>query len=195
MHGLINRALQGFLTDTYGSACWAASAAAAGLPADGLDPLHPGDSARTDALMVAAAARTGRPREALLEDLGTWLIFGRGLDWLRRLLRFGGVGFVDFLHSLDDLPGRARLALPDLVLPPIEVTELSGNRFRITTAGSWDGFGHILVGALRAMADDYGALAMLDHDGRHEGAEVLSVELLDQSFAEGRGFQLAAAGG
>lgn len=195
MHGLINRALQGFLMDTYGAPCWADCATAAGLPPEGLDPLHPGDAAVTDALLAAAAVRTARPREALLEDLGTWLIFGRGLDWLRRLLRFGGGDFVDFLHSLDDLPGRARLALPDLVLPPIEVTERSSNRFQIVTQGAWDGFGHILVGALRAMADDYGALAMLDHDGRHDGAEVLSVELLDHTFAAGRGFQLAARGG
>lgn len=194
MHGLINRALQGFLQDTYGVTCWAACAGAAGLAPDGLDPLHPCDPAVTDALLDAAVAQTGRPREALLEDLGTYLIFGRGLDWLRRLLRFGGVGFVDFLHSLDDLPERARLALPDLVLPSIEVTELSSNRFGIATRTGWDGFGHVLVGALRAMADDYGALAMLDHDGRRDGVEVVSVELLDQSFAEGRRFQLAAQG-
>lgn len=192
MHGLINRSIQAFLRDTYGAEAWAAVAASAGLSRDGFEALRPYDDALTDAVLAAAMARLGRSRDSLLEDLGTWLVFGRGMDWLRRLLRFGGVGFVDFVHSLDDLPDRARLAVPDLVLPAIEVEELSPNRYRIRARSGWDGFGHVLVGALRAMADDYGALVMLDHDGRHDGAESVWVELLDHSFAEGRRFRLAA---
>jgi len=195
MHGLINRSIQGFLRDTYGAQAWADIAAAAGLGTEGVEALQSYDDALTDAVLAAAAGRIGRSRAALLEDMGTYLIFGQSLGWLRRLLRFGGAEFVDFLHSLDDLPDRARLAVPDLVLPPIEVTEHSANRFTVATRTGWDGYGHVLVGALRAMADDYGALAMLDHDGRRDGTETISVELLDQSFAEGRRFRLAAQGG
>jgi hypothetical protein len=194
MHGLINRSIQCFLRDTYGVAVWADVAQAAGLPPEGVEALQIYDDALTERVLAAAAARIGRNRHALLEDLGTYLIFGQGLGWLRRLLRFGGVGFVDFLHSLDDLPDRARLAVPDLALPPIEVTEHTANRFTLSTRTAWDGFGHVLVGALRAMADDYGTLAMLDHDGRRDGVETVSVELLDQSFAEGRRFRLAGQG-
>jgi hypothetical protein len=195
MHGLINRSIQHFLRDTYGAAAWDDVARAAQVPQDGFEALERYDDAVTDRVLAAASARIGRGRDALLEDLGTWLVFGRDTGWLRRLLRFSGVGFVDFLHSLDDLPDRARLAVPDLVLPPIEVTEHSVNRYTLATRTSWEGFGHVLVGALRAMADDYGALAMLEHDGRQDGVETLSIELLDQAFAAGRRFRLSGVGG
>ncbi len=195
MHGLINRSIQCFLRDTYGAQVWADISAATGIGAEGFEALQEYDDALTDAVLDAAALRLARSRDALLEDLGTWLIFGQGLGWLRRLLRFGGAGFVDFLHSLDDLPDRARLALPDLVLPRLEVAEHSANRFTITARGGWPGVGLVLMGALRAMADDYGALAILEHEGQAfdpaGGAERVCIELLDQSFAEGRRFRLA----
>ena len=53
------------------------------------------------------------------------------------------------------------------------------------------GVGHVVVGLLRAMADDYGALVLLDHQGADDGAEVVSIHLLDQRHTEGRRFDLA----
>ncbi len=59
----------------------------------------------------------------LLEDLGTYLVSHPNVQGLRRLLRFGGAGFIDFLHSLDELHDRARLAVPDLDLPQLELRD------------------------------------------------------------------------
>ena len=55
----------------------------------------------------------GRPVAGMMEDLGTYLIMNPSFPAVRRLLRFSGVTFLDFLHSLDDLPDRVRLAVPD----------------------------------------------------------------------------------
>ncbi len=52
-----------------------------------------------------------------------------------------------------------------------------------------------MVGVLRAMADDYGALALLDYRGRKDEVETISVELLDMRFAEGRHFELGQRAG
>jgi hypothetical protein len=49
-------------------------------------------------------------------------------------------------------------------------------------------------GLLRAMADDYGALAVIEgEDGAGDGAAVLTIRLLDTAFAEGRAFTLGRA--
>ena len=45
---------------------------------------------------------------------------------------------------------------------------------------------------LRAMADDYGALVLLDHLGTGADGEVVAIHLLERRFAEGRRFHLAA---
>ena len=195
MHGLINRSIQVFLRDTYGPALWAGVAADAGLGFENFEAMLGYDDGLTGAVIDAAALRLGRPREAVLEDLGTFLVSHPALERLRRLLRFGGVSFVDFLHSLDELPGRGRMALPDLDLPTLELRGVAAERYRLICRAPLVGIGHVIVGLLRAMADDYGALVMLEHQGAGPAGEVVSIELLEARFASGRRFDLGARAG
>lgn len=195
MHGLINRSIQNFLRDSYGAAVWAAVLREARLGIDTFEPMLTYPPEMAEALVAAAAAVLDRPREGLLEDLGTYLVSHPNLEPTRRLLRFGGEGFVDFLLTLDDLPGRARLALPDLEVPDLALADLGRGRFRLHVGPMIAGAGHVVMGLLRAMADDYGALVLLEHDGTVEGREVLSVLLLDQRHAEARHFDLALPAG
>lgn len=192
MHGLINRSIQCFLRDTYGPALWADVAREARLGFDSFEAMLTYEARLTDAVIAAAARCLDRPRETVLEDLGTYLVSHPNLEALRRLLRFGGVSFVDFLHSLEDLPGRGRLALPDLDLPHLRLADLGPGEFALYCQSPLPGAGHVMMGLLRAMADDYGALALLDHQGSGPEGEVISIALLEQRFAEGRRFDLAA---
>ena len=202
MHGLINRSLQCFLCDTYGPAVWGQVTRDAALGFDSFEALLIYDAALTDAVISAAVQVLRRPRETILEDLGTYLVSHPNTESLRRLLRFGGGNFVDFLHSLDDLPDRGHLALPDLDLPKLRLLAQGDGVFQLHTAGMITGVGHVIVGLLRAMADDYGALVLLDHAGPapidgagwHRDAEVISIQLLDQSYSAGRHFDLALPG-
>lgn len=195
MHGLINRSLQCFLRDTYGAALWGDVVAAADLPVAEFEAMLTYEDALTFRMLDAAEARLAKSRATLLEDLGTYLVSHPHNEGLRRLLRFAGVGYEDFLHSLDELPDRTRLAVSDLDLPQMELRQLSGNRYRITCSAHPPGFAHVLVGILRAMADDYGALVMLDHVGHHQQEEVIEVTLVESAFAEGRAFDLGARAG
>lgn len=194
MHGLINRSIQSFLTDTYGPVLWRRVAGAARLGFDDFEAMLEYDDTLTDAVIDAAAGALRRPRDALLEDLGTYLVSHPNREALRRLLRFGGVTFVDFLHSLDDLAGRGRLAVPELDMPHLELRARSDRQFTLVCRGPRPGYGHVMVGVLRAMADDYGALALLDHTGTIDGVDTIMIDLLEPSFAAGRPFALAARG-
>lgn len=192
MHGLINRAIQSFLADTYGPDVWAVIAREAQVPVGGFEAMLSYDAGITGAMLIAAESVLDRPREGILEDLGTYLVSHPNREGLRRLLRFGGMNFLDFLHSLEDLPDRARLALPDLDLPDLMLTDAGGDRFMMTCHSQIPGAGHIALGLLRAMADDYGALVLLDHLGTGTDGEVVAIHLLERRFAEGRRFNLAA---
>lgn len=191
MHGLINRSLQCFLRDTYGPAVWASVARDARLGFDSFEAMLTYDSAMTDAVINSAADQLDRSREAVLEDLGTYLVSHPNVEALRRLLRFGGVTFVDFLHSLEDLPGRGRMAVPDLDLPSFSLTDDGTGQFLLKCRAPVQGGGHVMMGLLRTMADDYGALVLLDHQGFRDGAEVIAINILEQSYAAGRRFDLA----
>lgn len=197
MHGLINRALERFMRDSYGPDMWQAVIAPLDLGFDTFEAMLIYEDALTPQLLAGMSRVLARPRPNLLEDMGTYLVSHPNMQALRRLLRFGGVSFEEFLHSLDDLPGRARLAVPGLELPVIELREHTASSFSLSVRAAPrqpDGFGHVLLGLLRAMADDYGALVYLEHRGAREQTEILSVALLDANFADGRDFSLGAGG-
>lgn len=193
MHGLVNTAIQSFCRDAYGGATWDRVMRASGTGLAEFEAMLTYDDAVTDEVLRAMADVLGKPREDILEDLGTYLVSHPNVESLRRLLRFGGVSFQEFLYSLDDLPDRARLAVPDLDLPALELRDHSATDYTLSVTSQLAGAGHVFVGILRAMADDYGALAFLEHAGRRAASETISVRLVEQSYAEGRQFDLAAA--
>jgi len=195
MHGMVNRALQGFLTATYGEGVWAETRSQAGLPFDEFEAMLQYPDAMTLHCVQAAAHVLHKQPNAVLEDLGTWLVTDPDLEPLRRLMRFSGASFVDFLHALEDLGDRGRLVLPDLDLPQITLERAAGGRFRVHARWAVPGIGPILMGCLRAMADDYGALAFLNLGGvAADGTECGEIQLLDAAFSQGRSFDLAQVG-
>ncbi|OSP54304.1 heme NO-binding protein [Pseudoruegeria sp. SK021] len=191
MHGLMNRAVQCFVRDTYGVEMWKALAYSADVPMAGFEAMFVYDDAMTDRMLDGATRLLNRPQESILEDIGTYIVSHPNVESLRRLLRFGGETFLEFLLSVDDLPRRARLAVPDLGLPAMEIIEGDYGAFELICRGDRPGFGHVMVGLLRTMADDYGALVVLDYEGRNGLEETISIQILQNEFTEGRPFELA----
>lgn len=199
MHGLITTAFQRFAVDTYGATFWADVVRDAGLDLTQFEPLvtyaaTAGEATAGEAVLAAMAGALQRSPDAVLEDLGTYLVSHPNSGRIRRLLRFCGAGFEDFLHSLDELPDRIRLAVPGLDVPRLDLRSAGPGRFTLT-CGPPPGFGHLMVGILRAMADDYGALVTLDHRGASQGQERIEIALVLSGYAQGRQFDLGARTG
>lgn len=192
MHGLINRAIQAFVSTTYGEAKWLRVMETAELGFTEFEAMLYYTDEQSQRLLAALEKVLDRPLNEMLEDMGTFLVSNPQVEALRRLLRFGGVNYVEFLHSLDDLPDRARLAVSDLRLPALELSEQAPGQFRLVCQPGLPGYGSVLMGVLRAMADDYGDLVFLEHSGSQDGAEVISITLVETEFAEGRSFDLGA---
>lgn len=192
MHGLINRAIECFVRDTYGVAQWGDICRIADLDFTGFEAMLSYDDCITTDVLDAACGVLKRPLDEVLEDIGTYLVSHPNVEGLRRLLRFGGVNFVEFLHSLDDLSDRARLAVADLDLPRLELREHGTGQFSLICQSDIKGYGSVLLGLLRTMADDYGALAMLEYQGGGQGIETISITLIESSYSDGRVFDLGA---
>jgi hypothetical protein len=192
MHGLLHRALQYFVREAHGPVQWEIIAREVGLENGGFEAFLDYDPQKTELLFDIAADQLGIPPIMLMEDLGTFMISHPGLESLRRLMRFGGDSFLEFVYSLEDLPGRARLAVPDLDVPELELEEDAAEGFVLHCRGGWPGLTYVLQGVLRAMADDYGALVYLDVLDYGAGDSRLGICLLDTRFAEGRAFSLRA---
>jgi len=192
MHGLINKAIQAFVVSTYGEERWAAVMDLAGLGFVEFEAMLIYPEEQSEQMLAALERVLERPLAEVLEDVGTFLVSNPQVEALRRLLRFGGVNYVEFLHSLDDLPDRARLAVSDLHLPPLELVEQAPGQFDLICQPGLPGYGFVMMGVLRAMGDDYGDLVILDHRGEQNGAEIISITLIESDFSEGRAFDLGA---
>lgn len=196
MYGLLLRSIQAYLRATFGTVVWARVLRRAGQPPEGFEPMLPYDADVLDQVVGACTAVLNRPAEVILEDVGTYLVAAPGNQALRRLLRFGGATFPEFLASLDELPERGKLALPGLELPAITLTERGPGHFGLHCGCTVPAVFPMALGALRAMADDYGALVLIDPemtcpDGVR-GA-TLGIHLLELDHGAGRRFDLAPA--
>ncbi|UWR27429.1 heme NO-binding domain-containing protein [Sulfitobacter sp. S223] len=192
MHGLINHSFQSFMRDSYGERAWLEVAARAGITPPSFEAMLSYDDAITPAVLNAMALVLRRSSDEVMEDIGTYLVTHPNTEAVRRLLRFGGMNFEDFLYSLDDLPDRARMAVSDLRLPAIELHSHEAGRYSLICESPIAGFGHLMMGVLRVMADDYGTLAVLDLEQSETGRETVQIQLIETDYSNGRVFDLGA---
>ena len=163
MHGLVNRGLQAYVRDIFTPEIWEDACTAAGLSFFNFETMLTYEDGITDRLVDAVAQALGRKRPEVLEDFGTYVVSEEKLSAVRKLLRFGGEDFEEFLHSLEDVHERAKIALPDLDVPQFELETLGEDSYRLHYRFHKRGFGAVFLGLLRGMADDYGALVLIDH--------------------------------
>jgi Haem-NO-binding len=187
MDALMLRSLQNYVLDTFGLDHWQQVCNRAELPGETFEPMLRYDPGTADRVAQVAAGVLGRPADAIWEDVGTYLVTNPDREGVRRLLRFGGMSYADFLFSLEELPGRARLALPDLELPELTLNEVGPDRFDLRCRSSVRGTQHVLLGMLTAMADDYGALCVIEP----EDEDCTRIAILDTRHAKARRFDLA----
>ncbi|WP_159963552.1 heme NO-binding domain-containing protein [Profundibacterium mesophilum] len=197
MHGLFNRALQCFLRDTYGDRVWQSVRKLSALKIEEFEPMLVYDDVLTWRVLASASRLLDKPQEILLEDLGTYLVSHPTMGRVRRLLRFGGDSYVDFLHSLDDLRDRVLLAMPELEFPVLCLTQDGDGHYALCCEQLPYRLYHVALGMLRAMADDYGALVYLECSAPAPGVArsndcAITIRLLSAQFTAGRSFDLSA---
>lgn len=192
MHGLINRSFQNYMTDSYGRDAWLRVAARADVSPPDFEAMLPYEDSVATEVLDSMGVVLGRARGEIMEDVGAYLVSHPNTEAVRRLLRFGGVNFEDFLHSLDDLPDRAHMAVSDLHIPAIELHGHGEGDFSLICDSPLAGFGHLMMGILRVMADDYGVLALLELEEPGNGKEIVRIQMVAADFADGRTFDLGA---
>ena len=169
MHGMFNRGLQCFVRDIYGAEVWEETCLRAELPYFNFETMLHYEDSVTDRVLQTLAKVIGRTVDELLEDFGTYAVSEERLAIVRRLLRFGGDTYEEFLHSLEDVHDRAIMALPDLDMPYLLLTPHSDKEFTLHYRFTKQGYGSFFLGLLRGMADDYGALVVISHEHCRRG--------------------------
>ena len=192
MLGVVNKVIEAFVCQRYGDGLWADLLIDVSLPGYEFEAMLTYDDGITYDLIDRLAKRQSKMHQDVLEDIGGYLVAEDSQASIRRLLRFGGATFEDFLLSLDDLNDRVALALDILEMPTIRVVPLSAEKVHIHVDPKWHGFSDVLVGLLRALADDYRALVFMDRLSGAETTECIEVILIDHHHSAGTRFELGA---
>ena len=186
MHNLANRGLETFLRSNYGGEAWADIALHAGIKVDEFATWRSSTDIITGTVVVSAAKHLKKPPGELLEDIGEWLT---QQEQIRRLLRFSGSSFEEFVYSLQDISGRINLVVPDLKFSDLHVQEPYPRHFRIMSGRDQRHAMRVLMGALRGMADDFGTLAVVTRHGNR-----IEVDIAVIQHAQEKEFDLVPAG-
>ena len=185
MHGMINRGLQSFVHDYYGARKWEEICVAADLPFFSFESMLQYDDAVTRRMLETLSVVLDRHKEDILEDFGTYVVTDKRMSSIRRLLRFGGETYAEFLLSLEDVHARLKVAMPVLAVPKLGLELREEGAFVVHYEFTYPGYGCVLLGLLRAMADDYGALVIIEHHSRSKGAierDRFEIRLLDPQW-------------
>ncbi len=186
MHGMINRGLQCYIRDIHGLDVWEETCEQANLSFNNFETMLTYDDATTEDLLTSFSILISRSRNEILEDFGTYVVSEEALSAVRRLLKLGGSNYVEFLHSLNFVYDRAKMAVPELDLPKMELVKNSPNKFTLLTRFEKRGYGAALLGLLRALADDYGALVSIKHchkSLKHMDEDCFEIDILQDNWS------------
>ena len=198
MHGMVNRGLQSYVRTIFSFELWEDVCTQAGLSFFNFETMLTYDDEVTDRIIDAIAQQLSRSREEILEDFGTFVVAEKDHSAVRRLLRFGGEDYVEFLFSLEDVHDLASVVLPELDVPRFELTAHDETSYTLDYRFEKVGFGAVFLGLLRAMADDYGALVLIDHhpqSGQNADRDRFDIQVLhlgwpDQAMDDHAGLEL-----
>ncbi|MEL7013967.1 MAG: heme NO-binding domain-containing protein, partial [Pseudomonadota bacterium] len=104
MHGSINRAIEMFVRDSYGSQAWRDLLSRLELELTTFEAMLDYPDAITARLIEDLSHTMDKTSSDVFEDIGTYLVSHPTAEPIRRLLRFSGADFGEFLDSLDELP-------------------------------------------------------------------------------------------
>ncbi|MEO0860820.1 MAG: heme NO-binding domain-containing protein [Pseudomonadota bacterium] len=191
---MICKALEGYVRTTHGDGIWDQACRDAGIKTRSFETVHEYPDEKFDRVLMSVAGTLGRRIAVLMEDMGMWVVTHPPLAPVRRLFRFSGETFSAFMVSLDEINDRAQMALPGLELPIYRVRSDEPGAYVVRSTWVSEGGGPLLCGVLQALADEYGALVLLEvlSSQRIDGIwhDETQVQVVQEDFQAPSSFQL-----
>lgn len=148
MYGLLNQALQAYVTDTFGVAKW--QEIAPGLGA--FDKLSPYPDDLTVNLVTRTAAVLHTTPDAVLAAFGEYWVKYTDEQGYKLLFDIAGPSLKHFLMSLNALHDRVQQSFPKLKPPTFKTEEFDSNTLILRYFSDRQGLCPIVPGILRGLS-------------------------------------------
>lgn len=167
MYGLVNKAIEGLVTEQFGADTWARILERANLEGVGFIGMDPYPDEVTYALVGAASEVLATPADALLEAFGVYWTRYVGTRGYGALMSLEGRDLGDFLRDLDDMHARIAMTMPELS-PPAFTVEGEAGEYVLHYFSDRPGLAPMVVGLLRGLLDLKGATGSITRTERRE---------------------------
>ena len=166
---MVNKAVQGLITERFGAPMWDKIRTKAGLPDEPFVSMEQYPDESTYALVGAATTELGIGAAEILREFGRYWMLYTAQAGYGELLESAGRTFPEFVQNLDLLHSRVKLAFPHLRPPSFSVSELEQNRLTLHYFSSRAGLAPLVMGILDGLAERFRIKIDMQHETSAEG--------------------------
>lgn len=163
MYGVINQAIEDYVTGAYGEDNWTLIRQRASVVDAFFVSMERYPDAVTYNLVVAAAGVLDIDAGELLEAIGEhWVEFAKSHGY-RAMFSLWGDNLIEFLENLDMMHARVKVAMPDFEPPHFRCERGGPDTARLHYHSRRPGLAPMVVGILRGLARHFDVVVHVDH--------------------------------
>lgn len=163
MYGLINKAVQGYLCETFGKEQWCSIAQEAGAYHAGFISLETYPDEITYALVAKTSARLSIPADTLWERLGEYWIRYTASEGYGEFFACQAHGMMAFLENLNAMHERMALIHPQMRSPKFELRKISADSYELDYFSTRQGLAAFVKGMLHGLSKQFNQPADIEH--------------------------------
>ena len=156
MYGLVNQAVQDFVTQHHGTGTWQTVREKAGVKDPEFLPLQQYPDELTFAMVGAACEATGRDAATLVEAIGVFWVTFTAQRGYGPLLDQLGATFPEALAALDAMHVRVALMMPNLKPPSFRVRDVRARGLTLDYISHRAGLAPMVIGLVKGLGHKYG---------------------------------------
>jgi Haem-NO-binding len=155
MYGIVNKAIQGLVTENFGEEKWELIKSKSGVNIDNFLSNDQYDDTVTFQLAGAASEVLGIPLKDVLIAFGKYWIAKTGQQHYGALMASGGKTFTDFLVNLPNFHSRVMLMYPNIVPPEFKVTDMEDSSLNLHYYSKREGLADFVEGLILGLGDAF----------------------------------------
>jgi hypothetical protein len=162
MYGLVNKGIQGLITENYGVETWEKVKEKSNVSIDLFLSNEPYPDEITYDLAHAAAEVLNISLNEVLINFGEYWVINTGQKNYGLLMQAGGSGLKEFLINLPNFHSRVMLIYPKLTPPEFSVTDIKENSLTIHYYSNRQGLKYFVYGLISGLGKMYNQPVKID---------------------------------
>jgi hypothetical protein len=152
MYGMVNLAIQGFVSERYGETVWHEVKDRVAPDIDHFLTMEQYPDELTQGLMMAASEISGDSMPVLMDRIGAYFVGFTRRSGYGELLQLIGKTLPEVLGNLDNMHARVGLSFPELRPPTFWCTDVDEHSLVLHYQSVREGLGMMIPGTVRGLA-------------------------------------------